>query len=482
MEELVEGINEVRELSLFSGYGGFGLGLRLAGLNIRTVGYVEIDPYCQELLRGRIRDRFLDWAPIITNIRAADFRPMAGMVDIITAGFPCQPHSVAGLQRGANDERNLWPDTLRVIREVGPRYVLLENVPGLLSASSDGGRPAYGGTVVGELASLGYSVHWQTIGADDVGAPHRRKRWWCIAVANTSSTGTGDKPRASGRGAGSQDVRQGDGTLGPVWPDPTGADAGLADSSYEGLEGGIGDPGGEERQTGAPVGHDGNTVRSQVGCSDGTMADSSSGRYGEPPEEVRTGGNTPEYGIRQLADSISGGVSGRDQRGLGAPGPETGEQQDRQGATNQPGNRGEAGNVADSEGEFSQRVKPEGSGCREPQEAVGNRSGDGQLADSTESGLEGVGANSHQEGWQEPYGSVGLPSRTIPTWPPSPSDAHAWERVIRERPDLAPALSKEAESQFRRMDNGRSHRVDELKALGNGIVPAVVAEFLRRIT
>jgi DNA (cytosine-5)-methyltransferase 1 len=338
----------LNELSLFSGYGGFSLGLRLAGLNIRTVGYVEIDPYCQELLRGRIRDRFLDWAPIITNIRAADFRPMAGMVDIITAGFPCQPHSVAGLQRGANDERNLWPDTLRVIREVGPRYVLLENVPGLLSASSDGGRPAYGGTVVGELASLGYSVHWQTIGADDVGAPHRRKRWWCIAVA-------------------------------------------------------------------------------------------------------------------------------------------------------------------DSEGEFSQRVKPEGSGCREPQEAVGNRSGDGQLADS-DSNRARERHNSHAErgypgeipegrdsqGTQDEGTHTDISSATggedmgdIPIWPPSPSDAHAWERVIRERPDLAPALSKEAESQFRGMVNGSSDRLDRppandrvnrLKVLGNGIVPQALAEFLRRVT
>jgi hypothetical protein len=70
---------------------------------------------------------------------------------------------------------------------------------------------------------------------------------------------------------------------------------------------------------------------------------------------------------------------------------------------------------------------------------------------------------------------------TIPTWPPSPTDAHAWERVIRERPDLAPALTKKAEPQFRGMVDGRSHRVDELKALGNGVVPAVVALFLRRL-
>ena len=161
-------------LSLFSGYEGFGLGLRLAGIPIRTVGYVEIDEYCQQLLQARIRDGYLDWAPIIRDIRCADFRPMAGLVDIITAGFPCQPHSFAGKRLGADDERNLWPDTLRTIGEVGPDYVLLENTPGILSNG-------YAGTVVRQLSEIGYDARWAVVSAADVGAPHRRERWWCLA-------------------------------------------------------------------------------------------------------------------------------------------------------------------------------------------------------------------------------------------------------------------------------------------------------------
>ena len=132
----------LNELSLFSGYGGFSLGLRLAGLQTRTVAYVEWDKYPQEIIKARIKDGYLDDAPIfsvISSFRGEQFR---GLVDVLTAGFPCQPHSVAGLQRGADDDRNKWPDTLRVIREVEPRWVILENVPGLLSASVDGGRPA----------------------------------------------------------------------------------------------------------------------------------------------------------------------------------------------------------------------------------------------------------------------------------------------------------------------------------------------------
>ncbi len=101
----------LHHLSLFSGYEGFGLGLHPACLNVRSIGYVEIDDYCQLILQARIRDGLLDWAPIVRDIRCADFRPMAGLVDIITAGFPCQPHSVAGARLGADDERNLWNGT-----------------------------------------------------------------------------------------------------------------------------------------------------------------------------------------------------------------------------------------------------------------------------------------------------------------------------------------------------------------------------------
>jgi DNA (cytosine-5)-methyltransferase 1 len=366
----------MNELSLFSGYGGFSLGLRLAGLQTRTVAYVEWEKYPQEIIKARIKDKQdgkfgLDDAPIFSDISSFRGEQFRGLVDIITAGFPCQPHSVAGLQRGADDDRNKWPDTLRVIREVEPRWVILENVPGLLSASVDGGRPAYGGTVVGELATLGYSVHWQTLGADDVGAPHRRKRWWCIGVANSE----GERYRGGSsteRGDGERFVQSEEQGRSEMGSETEGRRGELADSGYEGLEGGIRNPGGEERQTSEEIGYNRDRVRSEAGCGDGTLADSNNER------------------------------------------------------------------------------------------------------------LEGIGANGHQAGWQEPDGSVGLPSGAIPVWPPSPNDTDGWEWVIRERPDLSPALTKEAESQFRGVDDGRSRRVDELKALGNGIVPTVLAEFLQR--
>ena len=175
------------EMSLFSGYGGFSLGLRLAGLNTRTICYVEWDKYCQQVIQARIGDGHLDDAPIWDDIKSFDGRPWCGAVDILSAGFPCQPHSNAGLRKGADDDRNLWPDTLRVISEVGAKRVILENVPGILVGNGE--RPAYGGTVVGELAEIGYDAEWRVVSAADAGAPHLRNRWWLLAYPNADLGG-----------------------------------------------------------------------------------------------------------------------------------------------------------------------------------------------------------------------------------------------------------------------------------------------------
>jgi len=160
------------ELSLFSGAGGGLLATKwLLGSTI--VGYVERDEYCQKVLRARIRDGLLDDAPIFSDVRTFNGRPYRGRVDCITAGFPCQPFSVAGKRKGADDERNGWPDTIRIIREVQPQFCFLENVPGLLSE--------YFSVVLGDLAEAGFDAQWCVLGASDVGANHRRKRLWILA-------------------------------------------------------------------------------------------------------------------------------------------------------------------------------------------------------------------------------------------------------------------------------------------------------------
>ena len=270
----------MNELSLFTGYGGFSLGLRLAGVDTKTVCYVEIDKYCQAVLEARIADGILDEAPIWGDIKTFDGNPWRGQIDIITGGFPCPPFSVAGLRKGLEDERNLWPETLRVVREVRPTIIFLENVPGILSGYVGRGIPSYASTIVGQLAEEGYRVRWEVLGADDIGAPHHRKRWWCIGV--------------------------------------------LADSN------------------------------SQRGC-------------------------------------------GRNTRGT------------------------DASNAWES------------SSVEATQQYV------------------------------------------LPTWPPGPEDLNGWEQVLRHRPDLAPALTKNALSAILGVAHGPTNRVQRLRMLGNGVVPGVVA-------
>lgn len=166
------------ELALFAGGGGGLLATKWL-LGWRTVCYVENDGYRVEVLRARIREGLLDDAPIWDDVRTFDGRAWRGWVDVVSAGFPCQRFSVAGWMEGEDDERNLWPDTIRVTREVRPGWCLLENVPGLLSGSH-----GYFGQILRELAESGYDAWWKVLSAAEVGAPHKRDRVWIVAVAN----------------------------------------------------------------------------------------------------------------------------------------------------------------------------------------------------------------------------------------------------------------------------------------------------------
>lgn len=179
-------MRDVRELSLFSGAGGGLLGTHLLGW--RPVGYVEIDDYCQRVIAARIRDGILPEAPIFGDIRAFISDGFAasyqGLVDVVTAGFPCQPFSIAGRRQGEMDDRNMWPATLDVLRIVRPQWALLENVPGLLATR-------YFGAILSDLAEAGFDARWEIISAAEAGAPHLRKRLWIVANAQGKRRGKG---------------------------------------------------------------------------------------------------------------------------------------------------------------------------------------------------------------------------------------------------------------------------------------------------
>jgi len=170
----------MNELALFAGTGGGILGSILLGH--RIVGAVEIDPYCREVLLRRQEEKVLPPFPIWDDARTFDGKPWRGKVDLVSAGFPCQPFSVAGCRRGEVDGRNMWPDTICIIREVGPRFAFLENVPGLI-------RTAYFGTILGELAEAGFDAKWEIVSAGEIGAPHKRERLWILAHSNSNGGG-----------------------------------------------------------------------------------------------------------------------------------------------------------------------------------------------------------------------------------------------------------------------------------------------------
>jgi DNA (cytosine-5)-methyltransferase 1 len=166
--------------SLFAGIGGIDLGLERAGM--QCLWQVEWDEYCQKVLARHWPDvkRYGD----VEDCGSHNLEP----VDLICGGFPCQPVSVAGQRGGDTDDRWLWPEFYRIVCELGPRWVLVENVPGLLSI--DSGR-LFGG-ILRDLAQSGYDAEWDCISAAAFGAPHLRYR--VFIVAHTQRTGLAQQP------------------------------------------------------------------------------------------------------------------------------------------------------------------------------------------------------------------------------------------------------------------------------------------------
>ena len=373
------------ELSLFSGAGGGLLGTKLLGW--RAVGYVEREGYCQAVLEARIRDGLLDPAPIFGDIRAflrggwAD--RYRGLVDVVTAGFPCQPFSVAGKRKACGDERNLWPETAAVLERVRPSFALLENVPGLLTARSADGRH-YFGTVLGDLAALGFDAEWGVLGAADVGAPHLRKRLWILAYRSGERRGEGRTESARQQG---------------------GSDAAVGGLAHA-------------AEPGSQVGADGAGLRQRAAVERGGTQGALS--------------NAERDGLRVERE--------REREQRGEPGPAVTRAD------------GEERAVADADPWGWQRLG-------EPEHA-GLESAPGGELDRCGEGGQGNGADGLQQAGRRDAGQ---------------GNRNQW--------DVDPAsLGPESESFVGRVAHGVAHRVDRLRAIGNGQVPAVVVRAWRELT
>jgi DNA (cytosine-5)-methyltransferase 1 len=180
----------VKVLDLFSGIGGFSLGLERAGME--TVAFCEIEPYCQKVLKKHWPN-----VPIYDDVRTMDYD---GPVDLICGGYPCQPFSTAGKREGENDDRHLWPAYLEIIRKHRPRWVIGENVAGHITLGLD--------QVLSDLEGEGYTWEAFVIPACAVDASHRRDRVWIIAYPNHNGSSTTKKREGTTQRGDSSKTRQ----------------------------------------------------------------------------------------------------------------------------------------------------------------------------------------------------------------------------------------------------------------------------------
>ena len=349
-------------ISLYSGVGGLDLAFRMAVPTARTVCYVERDAASIEILVSHMQAGELGDAPIWTDSGTFDGTAWRGHVDWIIGGFPCQPASVAGARKGLDDERWLWPHIARIVDEVRPSGIFLENVPGLLTVN-DG---AAFREVVGDLAALGFDAEWGCVRASDVGAPHKRERLFILAHRN------GQLSDVQQRGAGPESDR-----------------SGKYVANTRGVSGQV------------------------------SAASESNGANGRALASA--GGN----GQQQLAHTTGDGRKARQTI---------------------------TGSEAAVEG-------PPGEWKR-----TGNRSEstDGKLGNAD-------GERRWQQGDSElPSGRLDRPE--LPLWPPGPSDAEGWRRVLAADPTLEPAIRDVADGPTAIMG-----RVDQLRMLGNAVVPPQAA-------
>lgn len=285
-------------MSLCAGIGGIDLAVRRVFPASRLVCAVEIEAFASAVLAAQMAEGQLDAAPVWSDLKTFDSRAWRGCVDLLTAGFPCQPFSVAGKQRGSEDHRHLWPHVRRAINGARPSFVLLENVPGLLTVRQPDGRTAYE-VVRSELQRLAYRVEAVLVTASEVGAPHKRERLFVLAVADSLNGGGCWRDFRSVGQAGSQGFVRGGftehaGQQGPQGRQPIGPGA---DGRFDGAAVGHAD---QQRQWGE--GHP-SSAAGQVPCQGGVPV--------WPPAPSDTAGWAAVLAIRpDLAPAIESPIRG----------------------------------------------------------------------------------------------------------------------------------------------------------------------------
>ena len=208
----------ITHISLCSGYEGIGLGLRRVLPNLREIAFVEREGFPVANLVAKMEEGKLDAAPVFTDVKQFPYGKFRGQVDILSGGFPCQPFSCAGQRKATDDPRHLFPYIRDGIRDCQPRIVFLENVGGIISAKTGDGESVLK-YVLRELEGLGYRATAGVFSAEEVGAPHQRKRVFILGMANSEcvrprgrlaigqSGVDGERSKATQEGQATYDIR-----------------------------------------------------------------------------------------------------------------------------------------------------------------------------------------------------------------------------------------------------------------------------------
>lgn len=471
-------------ISLCAGGGGLDMGLMLAEPGFHTRCFVEWEEYPRSTIIAAQRAGYFAPAPIWSDLTTFDAKPLAGAIDTLIAGYPCQPFSMAGKRLGEDDPRHLWPHVARVARELGDglRWIFLENVAGHVTLGAE--------TVLRELWDMGFTPAAGIFSAGETGAAHERQRWFCVAYRAGRGLGIGGDATQPGRG------RHADG-----------GDFDLADARHS------------QRGPNLADGHNGDgqdTGRAQGDCGagkrGGLVADTNGGHPGSERQQ---------HGGQQRFQPEGGSDGGRSvddaaHRGGGihtGPGPEG------RGTPDAGRARGEV-------------AHPQGTDRRCELEAGGSRSGrpgparvGGQMANASQPGPQGR----EQPGSPDQRDWTPAPRPTaqrggLPLFPPGPGDRDAWASVMASNPDRAPSFARrdviaaavniaaslspdEAEAiepalrglargagmaevvgkapalvdqaqaltRLRNLADGLAHRTRALRLLGNGVFPLAAA-------
>ena len=180
----------ITHLSLCAGYDGIGIGLERVLPNLRAIAYVEIEAFAIANLVSKMESEQLDAAPIYSDVKTFPYKEFCGRVDILSGGFPCQPFSNAGVKKGVEDPRHLYPHFSRGIEECKPRIVFLENVEGIISSKTAEGESVLH-YVLKDLERLGYQAEAGIFSASEIGFPHQRKRVFILGQKMVESNDNG---------------------------------------------------------------------------------------------------------------------------------------------------------------------------------------------------------------------------------------------------------------------------------------------------